>query len=273
MVFLIGGIYFQLYAPELQERVGPGISEAAVRGTIGGIIVFFMIFLTTNEAMKRKNDVSRTMRVVFGLLNTAELFGSSAVMLYLMPPFPNVVTLGILFLISGVVGGATCIALYDWKLSPVLNKELKLKDLEFIHDDSLQSLNLMAWASIVFLTSGVVAALIAYQQSYPPGTAQANIAYDILVLDLFQAIFVGIGFWMGWITPALHRLEDIRLELRLERSAGGSQAAGTSQTQEQASSAQNTAQCAHAHPKLPDSRLDSSLRAGGVISPTLERSL
>jgi len=72
----------------------------------------------------------------------------------------------------------------------------------------LQFVNHLVWASIFFLTGAVVATLAVYPRNYPPGSVQENAAFDVLMLFLIEIIYVGIGIWLGLITPYIRRLEQ-----------------------------------------------------------------
>jgi hypothetical protein len=214
MVLLKWGIYNEFYAQILGDRVGAGIFQTAIRGLIGGTLVFLMVFLTTNAATKWRTTKLGSAGALAGLLNTSEVFGISAAVFYVTPYLFGVFQLAVIFVISGVVGVSTYLSLYDWRLSDVRNLRLKLQDLKFVHDDSLKSINLIAWASIVFVTGGVVAGLTTYSTKYELGSPQEIAAKNVILLFLIEALFIGVGIWLGWIAPYFGRLEAIRLELR-----------------------------------------------------------
>ena len=106
------------------------------------------------------------------------------------------------------------IVLYDWKLTDIHSPRLKLQDLKFVHADALQSVHLITWVSILYLTGVLFAGLTAHGQGFTPGSAEARAWADVLNLFAVQIIFVGVGIFGGWIVPYLHRLEQIRIELR-----------------------------------------------------------
>mgnify|MGYP001073392813 CR=1 FL=1 len=212
MVLLKWGIYNEFYAEILGDRVGAGIFQTAIRGVVGGTLVFVMVFLTTNAATEWKTR--KLGAALAGLVNTSEVFGIGAAVFYVTPYLFGVFQLAVMFMISGVVGVSTYLSLYDWRLSDVRDLRLKLQDLKFVHDDSLRSINLIAWASIVFLTGGVVAGLTTYSTKYELGSPQEIAAKNVILLFLIEALFIGIGIWLGWIAPHFGRLEAIRVELR-----------------------------------------------------------
>ena len=69
------------------------------------------------------------------------------------------------------------------------------------------------WASILFLTGGLVATLTVIGRDLPLGSVQAKAWGGTLQLFVGYAIFVAAGIWCGWVTPVLARLQAVRLEL------------------------------------------------------------
>jgi hypothetical protein len=191
--------------------------QASVAGAQGAIVAFLVILVATIVLRKWRSKQPGTPGTVLGALNAGALFGVSAVVFYFTPNAFNTVDLTSIFIISGVVGVSSYLLLYDWKLPqihPLRSRDLKMEDLKFVHEDAIELLHLITWASIIFLTGTVVAALTTYVQHFNVGTRQAAASGSVLMLFISHLIYVGIGIWWGWMTPILYRLEQVRMELR-----------------------------------------------------------
>lgn len=214
---LMAGIYNECCEEVLGGRVGAAsIAQAAVNGILGGTLIFFSVFATTNQAVIRKTKEKQkrgSPEIVTGIVNASEIFSANAILFYFTPYAFNSVLLSLAFIISAVVGVSTFITLHDWKLADLHDAKLKLADLKFVHADALQRVNLIASASIVFLAGVVVASLNA-PRDLPPGSPKSDAWTIVLILFVVEAVFVGIGIWWGWLAPAINTLEEVRLELR-----------------------------------------------------------
>jgi len=168
------GIYNEFYAKIIGETPGAGIVQTAIAGAVGAILVLSLTLLATGAGTARKARCSRKPYALTGIVNAGVLFGIGAFVFYETPYAFNEVDLAILFTISGVVGVSTFTIQYDWRLSEIRNNELKLKDLEFAHKDALQSLHLITWTCIIFLTGGVIAALSTFGGRFAPGTPPSS---------------------------------------------------------------------------------------------------
>jgi len=218
VILLTHGIYNEYYAAILGDKVGVGIIQTSFIGIISGALVFVLVFMSTNFGINLRYHIKTTepgkAGLVTGLLIVSIFLVVGIMALYVTPFAFNIIPLAELFIVSGVVSISTFIVLYNWKLSDIHDQDLKLKDLEFAHEDTHQIVNLVTWGSIIFLIGAVVGGMGSFDDNFALGTVESIAWGNVKMLSLFKIMYVAIGIWFGWVAPHLGKLEEIRLELR-----------------------------------------------------------